>query len=145
MPGSLALHQRVQDMETTVTNMHAALKRMQAKAAVAKSKDPLVKANLDMWTLMVDHLDKQLQELKLAEAERQDLEARRAAMYRQADAKADAEARAAQSAQAAKAAEAARSAAGAQAGSPGAQPAGQNAAPAAQPPAPPASTSPSPK
>lgn len=41
------------------------------------AKDPMVKANFGMWDLMVGQLDKQLQELKQAEASRQDMEARR--------------------------------------------------------------------
>lgn len=56
----------------------------------------MVKANLEMWDLMLGQLDKQLQELKLAEASRQDMEARRAAMYKQAEIKSQAAAKAAQ-------------------------------------------------
>ncbi len=97
--GAGSLRQRLQDLETTVNSMHAVLVQMHASARAAKSKDPLVKADLDMWDLMVSHLDKEVQELKLAETAREDLEARRAAMYKQADAKAQAAARAANAAQ----------------------------------------------
>jgi hypothetical protein len=88
------LGERVQDMEGTLAKMHAVLRQMRTKSALS-SKDPLAKANLDMWELMVGHLDRQLQELRVAMIAREDFEARRAAMYKQADAKADAEARAA--------------------------------------------------
>ena len=43
--------------------MHAVLKQMGAKNT-PNAKDLLAKANLEMWELMVDHLDKQLQELR---------------------------------------------------------------------------------
>lgn len=118
------IHQRLQDMETTLTGMHSVLKQMRAKAAASKTKDPLVKANLDMWELMVSHLDKQLQELRIADAARQDLEARRAAMYKQADAKAEA---AAHAARAASANEATAASSGAQSAAP------SSAAPSATP------------
>jgi len=95
-PASLAaLHQRIGDMEGTLHSMHTLMAQMRAKAAKSGTKDPLVKANLDMWNLMVGHLEKQLEELKQTEAAREDMEARRAALYRQADAKAAAEAQAA--------------------------------------------------
>jgi hypothetical protein len=83
------LRERAQDMQATLAKMHAVLKQMRAKAA-SSSKDPLAKANLDMWELLVGHLDKQFQELQVAMRTREDMEARRAAMYKQADAKADA-------------------------------------------------------
>jgi TolA-binding protein len=96
------LRQRVQDMESTLAQMHVVLKQMQDKLAKSKTKDSLAKANLDMWGLMVGHLEKDLQELKIAMAAREDMEARRAALYKQADVKAEAEAQAARSSQAAK-------------------------------------------
>ena len=96
------LHQRIGEMQATLDSMHALIKQMRAKAAKSGTKDPLVKANLDLWNLMVGHLDKQLEELKLAAAAREDLEARRASLYKQADEKAEAEARAARAAMAAK-------------------------------------------
>jgi peptidoglycan hydrolase CwlO-like protein len=113
--------------------MHAVLKQMRSKAA---SKDPLAKANLDMWELLVGHLDKQLQELRIAMVTREDMEARRAAMYKQAEAKADAAAQAARKMGAGKAAAA-----------PAAPDAGHDTsgqAPANQAPAAPANTTPSP-
>ena len=96
------LRQRVHDMESALTQMHLVLKQMQDKVARSKTKDSLAKANLDMWGLMLGHLEKDLQELKIAMAAREDMEARRAALYKQADAKADAEAQAARAAQAGK-------------------------------------------
>ena len=92
-----SLEERVQDLQATVDKMHLVLKKMQTKSA-ASAKDPAVKANLEMWDLMVGQLDAQLRELKQAEASRQEMEARRAAMYKQADIKAQAEAKAAQQA-----------------------------------------------
>jgi len=92
-----SIQQRVDDLQGTVDKMHAVLKQIRAKSA-ANAKDPMVKANLQMWDLMVGQLDKQLQELKQAEASRQEMEARRAAMYKQADIKSQAAARAAQQA-----------------------------------------------
>lgn len=88
----VAQRQRIEDMEGTLVRMHEVLKQMRANAAKSHAKDPLAKANLDMWELMVGHLDKQLEELKVAMATREDVEARRAAMYQQADAKAKAQA-----------------------------------------------------
>src|ERR1700758_578373 len=90
-----ALHQRIEDMQGTLQSMHALMKQMSAKAAKSGTKDPVVKANLEMWNLMVGHLDKQLEELRQTEAAREDMEARRNALYKQADAKAAAEAQAA--------------------------------------------------
>lgn len=142
VPVQTSLRERVQDMEGTLTQMRLVLKKMHDKAAKSKTQDSLAKANLDMWELMVSHLDKELRELKIAMAAREDMEARRAALYKQADAKADAEAQAARAAQAAKLG----------VGSPTPAPAGQDAAqspaapasPAQPSPAPPANNSPSP-
>lgn len=94
-----SLHQRLQDLQTTVSQMHALLKKMHAKTDAGGSKDSFAKANLDMWDLMVVHLDKQLEQLRVASAARDDIEARRAAMYKQAEAKAEAAARAARRSQ----------------------------------------------
>jgi hypothetical protein len=140
-PVQTSLRERVQDMESTLTKMHLVLTQMQDKAAKSKTQDALAKANLDMWKLMVDHLDKELQELNMAAAAREDLEARRAALYKQADAKADAEA------QAARAAQMAKFGSGAQTPPPAAQ--GEGQSPAAQtapeqPPTPPANNPSSP-
>jgi hypothetical protein len=92
-----ALEQSVQDLEGTVNKMRAVLKQMQGKNA-ANGKDPIAKANLEMWELLVDHLDKQLQELRQTAAARADMEVRRAAMYKQAEAKSQAAAQAARTA-----------------------------------------------
>lgn len=92
------LRQPLQDMKNRLAQMHLVLKRMQARAAKSTAKDSLAKANLEMWQLMVGHLDKQFQELNVATAAREDMLARRAAMYRQADAKAQATAQTARSA-----------------------------------------------
>ncbi|HYL15119.1 MAG TPA: hypothetical protein VEV41_18920, partial [Terriglobales bacterium] len=85
------MRQRMQDMATTLNQMHALLKQMRAKAAARKSQDSLVKANLDMWELMLNDLDKQFEQLRAATLGREDLEARRADLYRQADDKAAAQ------------------------------------------------------
>ena len=68
------------------------LTQMQAKNASSKSRDPIAKANLEMWGLLLAHLDKEFRQLQVATAAREDLEARRAALYRQADIKAPKEA-----------------------------------------------------
>jgi hypothetical protein len=100
-PQSLAaMRERVQDMERTLSQMRVVLKQMHAKFAKSKATDSLTKANLDMWELMVGQLDKELQQLHETLAAREDLEARRAALYKQADAKAAATAQAARAAQA---------------------------------------------
>lgn len=143
LPAPPALHQRIQDMESTLDQMHLVLKQMQAKAAKSSAKDSLAKANLEMWGLLVGHLDKQLQELKLAEAAREDMEARRAALYKQADAKAEASAAAARAAQAAQAAQAAGSFSAGQAQTPTPAAQGPGQGPSGQTPSP-ASASPSP-
>jgi len=96
---------------------------MHAKAAKSTATDSLSKANLDMWELMVSHLDKELQQLHATVAARVDFEARRADLYRQADAKAAAEAQAFRAAQAARSAQAAQNAIG----TPTPAPAGQSA------------------
>ena len=104
--GLTAMHERVEDMESTLSQMRVVLKQMKAKAAKSNASDSLTKANLDMWELMVGHLDKELQQMRLTLAARQDLEARRAALYKQADAKAEAAAQAARASQAARFAQA---------------------------------------
>ena len=93
-------HQRVQDMEGTLVGMHTLLKQMRAKAANSP-KDPLIKENLEMWELLVGHLDKQLLDLRVAVAAHDELEARRASLYKQADDKAAAAAQAARTTSAA--------------------------------------------
>ncbi|HLV86934.1 MAG TPA: hypothetical protein VKV39_08170 [Candidatus Sulfotelmatobacter sp.] len=109
--------QRLQDLQETVASMHVLLKQMRAKAP---AKDSLAKQNLDMWDLLMKHLDKQLLDLRVATAAHEDMESRRAALYKQADE------RSAAAAQAARAANAAKMAAAAE-GS------GSSAAPAAAP------------
>jgi len=142
VPTPTALHQRVEDMESTLSQMHLVLKQMHDKAAKSKVQNSLAKTNLDMWELMVGHLEKELQELKIAAAVREDMEARRAALYKQADAKAEAEAQAARAAQATKFAAGAPTSAPAGRGA-GQSPAGQTA-PEQPSPAPKANNSPSP-
>jgi len=68
--------------------MHDLLKQMQAKTAKSSSKDPLIKANLEMWGLMLQDLDNQYEQLRLASHTREDIDARRAALYKQAEARA---------------------------------------------------------
>ena len=87
-----AMRHQVEDMGTTLTKMHALLKDMQAKNKVSGRKDPMIKANLEMWGLMLQDLDKQFEQLRVAARSREEIEARRAALYRQAQAKAAAEA-----------------------------------------------------
>jgi hypothetical protein len=99
----LAASQHVQDMAATLAKMHALLKSMKARASAA-SKDSVAKANLEMWSLMLDQLDKEYGQLVASTKAREDLETRRQAMYKQADAKAALEAQAAKSAAANKAA-----------------------------------------
>ncbi len=103
--GSL-MQQRVDEMKTTVAKMHALLKQMQTTAVANHSKDPVAKANLQMWELMVGQFDKQLAELSQAAHVREDMESRRQAMYKQA------EQRAAEQAQKAREATAAQMATG---------------------------------
>jgi hypothetical protein len=91
----VAMTQRVQEMETTLNRMHLLLKQMHATAA-KNSKDPMAKANLEMWGLMVQQLDKQLEQVKIATRQREDLDARRSALYKQAEEKAAMAARNAQ-------------------------------------------------
>ena len=91
----LAPRERMQEMESTLNNMHALLKDMQAKNASSRLKDPVAKANLEMWELLLVHLDKEFHQLQVATATRQELEARRASLYNQAYEKAAKEAQAA--------------------------------------------------
>ena len=88
----LTMRQQMQDMEETLNKMHVLMKQMRAKTAASSSKDSLAKANLDMWELMLNHLDKQFEQLRVTTLMREDWESRRAAMYKQADAKAAADA-----------------------------------------------------
>ena len=87
-----AMRRQVEDMGTTLTKMHALLKDMQAKNKMRGTKDPMIKDNLEMWGLMLQDLDKQFEQLRVAAHSREEIEARRAALYRQAEAKAAAEA-----------------------------------------------------
>ena len=98
-----AANQNMQDMAATLTKMQALLKQMRAQTST--SKDPVAKANIEMWTLMVEQLDKEYEQLRLAARQREEFEARRAALYKQADGKAAEAAKKAQ--EAAKAAAAA--------------------------------------
>lgn len=130
-----AMRERVQDMETTLSQMRLVLKQMHAKAAKSNSTDPVTKANLDMWELMVGHLDKELAQLRVTLSAREDLEARRAALYKQADAKAEAAAQAGRAAQSARFAQTEKNATGTPTPAPTGQATGQSAesSPAAQP------------
>lgn len=79
------MQQRVDEMKATVAKMHVLLKQMQTTAVATHSKDPVAKANLQMWELMVGQFDKQLAELGQAARVREDMESRRQAMYKQAE------------------------------------------------------------
>jgi len=97
LPAQLApvtLRERVDGMRSTLSKMHGLLDLMRARAA-SNPKNTLAKANVDMWELMVGQLDQELKELQVAMVEREAVESRRAALFKQADAKADAEAEAA--------------------------------------------------
>jgi hypothetical protein len=135
MRAKAAVNQRVQEMETTLTKMHLLLKQMQASPAVKNSKDPMTKANLEMWGLMVQQLDKQFDQVKVAAREREDLEARRSAMYKQAQEKAAQSARNAQAQAQANAGAAGQSAGATATPQSGSQPAAAEAPQAAQTPA----------
>ena len=111
--GLAAMRERVEDMQSTLSQMRVVLRQMQTHATKSAATDSLAKANLDMWGLMVGHLDKELQQLRVTLAARQDLEARRAALYKQADARAEAAAQAARAGQAARLAQAEKNTAGA--------------------------------
>jgi hypothetical protein len=105
----VTLRQRLHDMEETPASMHGLLRQMRVKAAPS-STDPLVKANLGCVGADVGHLERQLQELRVATAAREDMETCPAAMYKRVEAKADEAARAAGAAQALPSAPAGRSA-----------------------------------
>jgi len=124
-------NQHVQDMGATLTKMHTLLKEMRARTSAAAPKDSMAKANLEMWSLMLEQLDKQYEQLVAATKAREDFEARRQAMYKQADEKAAAAASAARVAQQRKPAEQANSAPGTPASTPAA---GSTSSPAAAPP-----------
>ena len=110
--GLAAMRERVEDMQNTLSQMRVVLRHMQTNATKSKATDSLAKANLDMWGLMVSHLDKELQQMRVTLAARQDFEARRASLYKQADVKAEAAAQAARADQAARMAQAEKSTAG---------------------------------
>ena len=110
--GLAAIREQVGDMESTLSGMRVVLKQMHARAPKSETTDSLTRANLNMWDLMVDHLDKELQQLRQTLASREDMEARRVALYKQADAKIDAAAQAARASQAARFVEAQKNATG---------------------------------
>ena len=119
--------QHVDDLGATLTKMHTLLKQMQAKTAATASKDSVAKANLEMWSMMLDQLDKEYAQMVTAQKAREEMEARRLSLYKQADDRAAAAAAAAR-AQQAKAAEQMKSA------SPASTPAAETTpAPAATP------------
>jgi hypothetical protein len=93
-----AIHKRLEDMGSTLAQMHALLKQMQAKSSAGGHSDPMVQANLEMWGLMLSHLDKQFEELRLTSRAKEDVDARRSALYKQAEANAAAARRAQESA-----------------------------------------------
>lgn len=105
--------QHVDEMGTTLTKMHALLKQMRAKTSASASKDSTAKANLEMWSMMLEQLDKQYEQMLASQKAREDMESRRLTLYKQADEKAAAAAATAR-AQQAKAAEEARAAAASQ-------------------------------
>jgi chemotaxis protein histidine kinase CheA len=97
-----AANQNLMELGNALTRMEALLKEMRAQTN--RAGDPVAKANLELWTLMLDQLDKQYEQLRIAARQREDLEARRAALYKQADEKAGEAARRAKASKAAAAA-----------------------------------------
>jgi len=93
-----AVRKRVEDMGSTLAQMHSLLKQMQAKSSAGSHSDPMVQANLEMWGLMLADLDKQFEELRLTSRAKEDVDARRSALYKQAEANAAAARRAQESA-----------------------------------------------
>src|SRR6516164_9580262 len=132
--GVAAMREQLAGMESTLSQMGVALQQMHAQTAKSKAIDPLTKANLNMWDLMVGHLDKEVQQMRVTVAAREDLEIRRAALYKQADAKAEAAAQAARASQATRFAQGEKNTMGTQAPAATDQATGQSAGrnPAAQ-------------
>lgn len=97
MKSKALMNERLQEMQSTVDRMHLLLKQMQATAAAKGAKDSMTKANLEMWGLVIQQMDKQFDQLKLAARQREELDARRSALYKQADQKAAMAAKNAQS------------------------------------------------
>jgi hypothetical protein len=128
-------NQRVQEMGATLTKMHTVLKQMRAKAPATAAKDSTARANIEMWSLLLDTLDKQYDQLVAATKAREDLEMRRQSLYKQADEKATAAALAAKAQQVRAAEQAKNAATGAQGPTPEASQAATAPA-AAQTPAP---------
>jgi len=58
----LAPRERLQEMESTLNGMHALLKQIQAENASSPSKCPIARANLEVWELLLSHLDKEFQQ-----------------------------------------------------------------------------------
>jgi hypothetical protein len=71
--------ERLQEMQTTANKMHEVLNRMRTRAGsnAAKSQQD----DLEMWRLMLEDMDHTLGHMRAVVAEREDIEARRAAMY----------------------------------------------------------------
>jgi len=103
---------QVDSMEGTLSRMHTVLKQMRGRGDEGNTSDSASKVDVQMWELMVGHLDNELQDLKQTLAAREDMERRRAALYKQADAKIAAASQAARAAQAARFVEAKKNATG---------------------------------
>jgi hypothetical protein len=88
MRSKALMNERLKEMQSTVDRMHLLLKKMQASAAAKGDKDSMTKANLEMWGLVIQQMDKQFDQLKLAARQREELDARRNSLYKQADEKA---------------------------------------------------------
>jgi TolA-binding protein len=79
----LAARERLQETQSRLNDMRASLKRMEAEYASSPSKCPISRANLEVYELLLRHLDKEFQ-VQVATAARTGGEVRRAALYNQA-------------------------------------------------------------
>jgi hypothetical protein len=69
MAGMQQMHQQeMQDIQATLQKMHALLNSMRAAYSGMETRDqPAMQANIEMWQLMVDHMDKMVQRMQSME------------------------------------------------------------------------------
>jgi hypothetical protein len=61
-------HQQMQDIQASLAKMHALLNSMRAGYATMNTKDqPAMQANIEMWQLMLDHMDRMMQHMQSME------------------------------------------------------------------------------